>query len=68
VSVSCELGWVNEEKILSHGFPPAPDTKVFVCGLPGVYLKLCGPRSSLEIPPGTALRALGYSQEMVVKF
>ena len=67
-NISCELGWVNEDKISHHGFPPSIDTRVFVCGLPGVYLKLCGPRTTPEVLPNTSLYNLGYSDEMVVKF
>lgn len=67
-SRSTELGWVNKDKILKFGFPPCEDTKVFVCGLPGVYLKLCGPRTEDDLPLDSALHQLGYSKDMVVKF
>ena len=60
-------GWVNEEKILKYGFAPAQDTRVFVCGLPGVYEKLCGYRDSTEVAPYSVLHKLGYSDAMVVK-
>ena len=65
---NAEIGWVNEDKIRRHGFAPSEDTRVFVCGLPGVYDKLCGPRSTAEVDPDSALGRLGYSREMVVKF
>jgi cytochrome-b5 reductase len=67
-NIACELGWVSEEKISRHAFPPAVDTRVFVCGLPGVYLKLCGPRTTRALSPHSALHELGYSDDMVVKF
>ena len=41
--------------------------QVFVCGLPGVYDALCGPRGE-PLLPGSALHDLGYTDEMVVKF
>ena len=63
-----ELGWADEAKIVKHGFPPAPDTRVFVCGLPGVYDIMCGPRTTPEVLEGTCLHRLGYGREHVVKF
>jgi len=63
-----EVGWINEEKIRNHAFPPSVDTKVFVCGLPGVYDKLCGPRLSPQVAAGSALFSIGYSDDMVIKF
>ena len=42
--------------------------KVFVCGLPGVYEKLCGGRQTKEVVPGSALANLGYSERHVIKF
>jgi len=32
------LGWVDEKLIREHGHRPGPRTRVFVCGLPGVYV------------------------------
>lgn len=61
------LGWVNEDKIRNFAFPPSHDTKVLVCGLPGVYDKLCGPRDMPTIGAGSALAKLGYTQDMVIK-
>ena len=59
-------GWINDEKIKKYAYPPSLDTKVLVCGLPGVYDKLCGPRSSQEVAEGSVLYNLGYDG-MVVK-
>lgn len=61
------IGWVDGEAISKHGFPPDPRTRVFVCGLPGVYEHLCGPRNT-PLKPGTTLHKLGYTDDMVVKF
>ncbi len=58
---------MNEEKLRKYAFPPACDTRVLVCGLPGVYDKLCGPRDSTTLSPDSYLFQLGYSVEMVVK-
>ena len=63
-----EVGWIDEEKIKKYGFPPAKDTMVLVCGLPAVYDKICGPRCSSSLPEYSALKNLGYSDEMVLKF
>jgi hypothetical protein len=63
-----DLGWINQGLIARHAFPPAADTRVFVCGLPSVYESLCGPRTEKELTAGTALHALRYSAGMVVKF
>lgn len=59
-------GWVNEDKIRRHAFPPAADTRVLVCGLPGVYDKLCGPRVDPTVAPGTALHNTGYTVDGIV--
>lgn len=66
--VNAELGWITEDKIQRHAFAPSDDTRVFICGLPGVYDKLCGPRKESQIAEGSALYNLGYTAEMVVKF
>jgi len=50
-----------------HGFAPSLEGRVVVCGLPGVYEKLCGSRFEREVAPGSALANLGYSAEMVIK-
>jgi hypothetical protein len=62
-----EQGWVSDEKISKHGFPPSDDLKILVCGLPGVYEKLCGSREVKELPQDSVLHKLGYSPEMVIK-
>ena len=41
--------------------------RVIVCGLPGIYDKLCGPRSSPVLSEGSALYRLGFTSEMVIK-
>jgi cytochrome-b5 reductase len=68
-SNSCKtIGWVNEDKIRTHGFPPSNDTRVVVCGLPGVYDKLCGSRfEPNSLTPGCALSNLSYAADTVLK-
>mmetsp|Transcript_33501 Transcript_33501/g.68504 ORF Transcript_33501/g.68504 Transcript_33501/m.68504 type:complete len:366 (-) Transcript_33501:98-1195(-) len=63
-----ELGWVGLEVIRKHAFPPANDHKVFVCGLPGVYDKLCGSREDNLLPEESALARLGFESHHVIKF
>jgi len=63
----CLREQVNEEKIRKHGFPPSENMKVIVCGLPGVYDKLCGSRESSEVAVDSVLSKLGYSSSMVIK-
>jgi cytochrome-b5 reductase len=60
-------GWIDEAKIKEHAFPPSEDTMVFVCGLPGMYASLCGPRNEKAIAEGTVLHKLGYTETMVAK-
>ena len=67
VADHAEVGWVSEDRIRTHGFPPADDTLIVVCGLPGVYAKLCGRRSEAGLADGCALKNLGYSDHMVCK-
>lgn len=35
---NAERGWIDEDKIRRYAFPPQSNTRVFVCGLPGVIL------------------------------
>ena len=44
-----ELGWVDEAKVKQHCFPPAPDVLTMVCGVPGLYDVMCGPRTEPEV-------------------
>jgi len=53
--------------VQKHGFAPAADTRVLVCGLPGVYDKLCGSRESVEVEHHSVLHKLGYTKDMVIK-
>mmetsp|Transcript_2077 Transcript_2077/g.6943 ORF Transcript_2077/g.6943 Transcript_2077/m.6943 type:complete len:291 (+) Transcript_2077:74-946(+) len=64
---TAETGWVDEAKLKKHAFPPAEDTLVFVCGLPGMYAALCGPRNEKELKDGSTLQKLGYTADMVAK-
>lgn len=62
-----ETGWVDEAKIRKYAFAPRADTLLFVCGLPGMYDALCGPRTEPELADGSVLQRLGYTKEMVAK-
>ena len=62
-----EFGWVSEETLRRRAFPPTPDGLVFVCGLPSVYEKLCGPRGA-PLAKYSALHNLGYEDANVIKF
>jgi len=64
---TAETGWIDEAKIVKYAFPPSPDTLVFVCGLPGMYTALCGPRNEKELLEGCVLQKLGYTADMVAK-
>ena len=64
---TAESGWIDEAKVQKYAFPPAADTMVFVCGVPGFYATACGPRNEKELAEGTILQKLGYSEEMVAK-
>lgn len=63
-----EVGWIDEDKIKRLCPAPAPDTLVFVCGVPALYTSLCGPRNDKSLPEDTVLAKLGYSESMVFKF
>ena len=62
-----ELGWINESIIQKYSYTAAIDTKVIVCGLPGVYDKICRPRFETELTENCALYNLGYTNDMVIK-
>ena len=62
-----ENSWINEESIRKYAFTPASDNKVFVCGLPSVYEKVCGARGE-PLDPNSALGRLGFANENVIKF
>merc|ERR1712048_1119767 len=64
---TAETGWIDEAKIRKYAFPPAADTLVFVCGLPGMYHVLCEPRNEKELREGSVLQNLGYTADMVAK-
>ena len=64
------LGWVDGAKVLRYGAstPNDPGHRVFVCGLPGVYWNLVGPRSDPELSPDCELHKLGFQSNQIVKF
>jgi len=63
-----ERGWIDSEKVEKHCYKPSADTSVFICGLPGLYASMCGPRGEKELAAGSILPTLGYTQDMVTKF
>lgn len=60
-------GWIDAGKLKAHAFPPSDETLLFVCGLPGMYDTLCGPRTEPELAEGTVLKELGYASSQVAK-
>ena len=65
-----ELGWVDGDKVQRRSASTADDPghRIFICGLPGVYLKLAGSRFNTQVEEGTQLYKLGYRDHQVVKF
>lgn len=65
-----ELGWVTGDKVSQRGASSADDDghRVFICGLPNIYLSLVGPRTDPRVEEGTQLYKLGYRDHQVVKF
>jgi len=63
-STSFETGWIDQEKVGRLAFPPSPDTAVWVCGVDAMYNSLAGSRFK-PLAAGSALHALGYTDEMV---
>jgi hypothetical protein len=62
------LGWVDKEAISTYAPRPSPDHRVLVCGLPGVYDKLCGSRfHPTFMPADCVLAQLGFAVENVIK-
>ena len=64
---SASSGWIDKAKVEEFCHPPADDTLVFVCGVPGLYDSLCGPRTERDLAEGSVLHQLGYSASMVAK-
>ena len=48
-------------------FAPGPDVLTFVCGQPGLYETMCGPRLLPGLVPASVLAKLGYAPEAVLK-
>jgi len=65
-----ELGWVDGDKVSRRGASSSQNEehRIFICGLPDVYLALVGPRSNPKVHEGTQLYQLGYRDHQVVKF
>lgn len=64
-----ELGWVDADKVQRRAAssPDDPGHFLFLCGLPGIFMSLVGPRSDPSVTPGTQLYNLGYRHQ-VIKF
>ena len=66
-----EKGWVSEDVLEKHIFPPVEPndedggTLTLVAGLPRVYETLCGPRNDKKVEG--VLKKLGWSRQNVVK-
>ena len=68
VNVRKKLGWIDEEAIREHAPEPADDHKVVVCGLPGVYDRLCGSRfQPYTLSSDSILAKLGFKVSHVIK-
>ena len=59
-------GRVDARLVSEYVAPPHADVKVFVCGPPGMYEALAGPRDDPAL--AGLLRDLGYAADQVVKF
>ena len=68
VNIHKKLGWIDHEAICQHAPPPSDRHRVVVCGLPGVYEKLCGSRFDQgNLPEDCVLARLGFAPHQVVK-
>ena len=60
-------GLISRALIEEHIPAPTDDVVIFVCGPPGMYESLCGPRNEPQELKGI-LAEMGYTAEQVVKF
>jgi cytochrome-b5 reductase len=60
-------GLITRELIEAHLPAPTDDVVIFVCGPPGMYESLCGPRNEPQELKGV-LAEMGYTAAQVVKF
>ena len=60
-------GYITRELIEANLPAPSEDCTIFVCGPPGMYDSLCGPRNEPEELKGI-LAEMGYTAAQVVKF
>ena len=67
-------GFVSPEMVAKYLPPPAPTTKIMVCGPPPMYTSICGPKlfeagkPPKQGPLSGILKDLGYDEGMVFKF
>jgi cytochrome-b5 reductase len=59
-------GHIDEDLIKSTIPSPDEDCIIFVCGPPGMYESLCGPRAEKDL--SGVLAKMGYSSDQVYKF
>ena len=60
-------GLITRKLIEAHLPAPTDDVVIFVCGPPGMYESLCGPRNEPQELKGI-LAEMGYTAAQVVKF
>ena len=58
---------MDEDKVKRFCFAPGADVLTLVCGVPGLYDVMCGPRTEGEVKEGSVLARLGYTKDMVAK-
>ncbi|KAK6203335.1 NADH-cytochrome b5 reductase 2 [Scheffersomyces amazonensis] len=65
-----QTGFINKEYLSKHLPAPGKDNKIYVCGPPGLYKAISGPKVSPtdQGDLSGALAELGYSKEEVFKF
>jgi NAD(P)H-flavin reductase len=63
-----EVGHVSKHHVEKYAHSPKSSTLVFLCGVPGMYETMCGPRTEDELKPGTVLDQLGFKTRQIYKF
>ncbi|KAK6458188.1 NADH-cytochrome b5 reductase 2 [Scheffersomyces xylosifermentans] len=65
-----EVGYIDKEFLQKNLSSPSKDDKIFVCGPPGLYKAISGPKTSPtdQGPLTGILGELGYAEDEVFKF
>lgn len=64
-----ELGWITGDKVKKHAATQVVDNhRIFICGLPGIYIALAGKRNDPKVAQDSQLYRLGYRDHHVIKF